>query len=77
MACIRREQQIPSLEVEVLAAQSCLTLCDPMDCTCQAPLSVGFSRGIFLTKELNLGFLQCGLILYHLNHQESPAALGK
>ena len=26
-----------------LAAQSCLTLCDPMDCS-QAPLSMGFSR---------------------------------
>ena len=24
--------------------QSRLTLCDPMDCTCQAPLSVGFPR---------------------------------
>ena len=24
--------------------QSCLTLCDPMDCTYQAPLSMGFSR---------------------------------
>ena len=24
--------------------QSCLTLCDPMDCSCQAPLSMGFSR---------------------------------
>ena len=24
--------------------QLCLTLCDPMDCTCQDPLSVGFSR---------------------------------
>ena len=25
--------------------QSCLTLCDPMDCiTCQAPPSMGFSR---------------------------------
>ena len=23
--------------------QSCLTLCDPMDCSCQAPLSMGFS----------------------------------
>ena len=28
----------------VLAAQSCPTLCDPMDCSCQAPLSMGFSR---------------------------------
>ena len=25
-------------------AQSCLTLCDPMDCSLQAPLSMGFSR---------------------------------
>ena len=25
-------------------AQSCLTLCDLMDCTCQAPPSMGFSR---------------------------------
>ena len=27
-----------------LVVQSCLTLCYPMDCTCQAPLSMGFSR---------------------------------
>ena len=26
------------------AAQSCLILCNPMDCTLQAPLSMGFSR---------------------------------
>ena len=25
-------------------AQSCLTLCDPMDCSCQTPLSIEFSR---------------------------------
>ena len=31
-------------KVEVLVAQSCLTLCDPMDCTYQAPQSVEFSR---------------------------------
>ena len=29
----------------MLVAQSCPTLCDPMDCTaCQALLSMGFSR---------------------------------
>ena len=45
--------------------QSCPTLCDPMDCSCQAPLSMGFSRpeywselpfllqGIFLTQGWN------------------------
>ena len=46
--------------------QSCLTLCNPMDCSHKAPLSMGFSRqeywsgcpsllqGIFLTQEMNL-----------------------
>ena len=29
---------------EVLVAQSCLTLCDPMTVAHQAPLSMGFSR---------------------------------
>ena len=24
--------------------QLCLSLCDPMDCTCQPPLSMGFPR---------------------------------
>ena len=27
-----------------VCAQSCLTLCDPMDCSLNAPLSMGFSR---------------------------------
>ena len=31
-------------KVEVLVAQSCLTLWNPMDCTCQASRSVEFSR---------------------------------
>ena len=38
-----REEAIKGGESEV--AQSCLTLCDPMDCVdYQAPLSMGFSR---------------------------------
>ena len=28
----------------VLVAQLCLTLCDGMDCSCQVPLSMEFSR---------------------------------
>ena len=28
----------------VLGAQSCPALCDPMDCSCQAPLSMAFLR---------------------------------
>ena len=31
-------------QVKVLVAQSCLILCDPMDCSCQVPLSMEFSR---------------------------------
>ena len=30
--------------MKVLVAQSCLTPCDPMDCTHQAPLSMEFFR---------------------------------
>ena len=32
------------LKSESEVAQSCLILCNPMDCTCQAPPSMGFSR---------------------------------
>ena len=30
--------------VSAKSLQSCSTLCDPMDCSRQAPLSMGFSR---------------------------------
>ena len=30
--------------MKVLVTQSCLTLCDPMDCAYEAPLSMEFSR---------------------------------
>ena len=32
------------MKVEVIVAQLCLTVCDTMDCSCQTPLSIGFSR---------------------------------
>ena len=32
------------VKVEVLVAQSCPTLCDPVDCSPQGPLSTKFSR---------------------------------
>ena len=71
------------VKVKLLVPQSCLTLCSPMDCSTQAPLSMYFSRqeywsgchfllqGIFLTQGSNLGLLHCRQILYHLNHQGS------
>ena len=35
---------ITDCESESEVVQSCLTLCDPVDCSHQAPLSMGFSR---------------------------------
>ena len=65
----------------MLGAQSCPTLCDPMDyIACQVPLFMEFSRqghwsglpfptpGVFLTQGLNLSLLyllHCRQILYH------------
>ena len=57
-----------------LFAQSCLTLCNPMDCSPHALLfmecllewaAVPFSREIFSTQGSNLGLLHCRQILYH------------
>ena len=69
----------------VLVIQSYQTLFDPMDCSHQAPLSMGFFRqeyrsgvsfsflnGIFLTQGSNPGLLNCRQILYHLSRQGSP-----
>ena len=36
--------QCVKVKSESEVAQSCLTLRDPMDCSCQAPLFMGFSR---------------------------------
>ena len=75
------------MKVSVLVAQSCPTLCDPVDCSRQAPLSIGFSRknarvgchallqGIFPTQGSNLCLLHCRQILYHLSHQGKPRLL--
>ena len=72
------------LSVLCLVAQSCPTLCSPMDCN-----PTGFSvygdspgkntgmgchaplQGIFSTQGLNPGLLHCKWILYHLSHQGS------
>ena len=66
-----------------VCAQSCLTLCDPMDCG----LSMGFSRqeywggllfpslGVFLILELNPGLLQQPADSLPLSHLGSPQQL--
>jgi len=67
----------------VLVTKSCLDFCNPIDCSLQASLSMGFSRqeywggchflfqGIFLTQELNLGLLDCRQIVYQLSYERS------
>ena len=35
------------MKVKMLVAKSCPTVCNPMNCNCQAPLSMGFSRQEF------------------------------
>ena len=67
--------------------QSCLTLCDAMDCSLPGSSVHGNSPGknagvgchallqwIFLTQGLNPGLPHCRQILYHLSHQRSSAA---
>ena len=66
------------LKVKVSVAQLCQTLCDPLDCRRQAPLSIEFSRQEhntelpFLTQGSNLRLLHWRWILYHLSYQGSP-----
>ena len=71
-----------------LVAYSCLTLCDPMDCSppgssvqvdsLSKNTGVGchfFLQEIFPTQGSNLGLPHCRWILYHLSHQGSPRIL--
>ena len=71
-----------------LVALSCLTLCDPMDCSPPGS-SVQWDtpgkntgagchailQGILPTQGSNQGLLHCRWILYHLSHQGSPRIL--
>ena len=68
-----------------LVAQSCPTLCDPMDCSPPSSSVHGDSpgkntgvdcqallQGIFLPQESNQGLLHCRRILYQLSYPGSP-----
>ena len=78
-----RASDIP---LKVLVTQSCLTLCDPMDCSpsgssvhgilqarMQKPVSIPSLQGIFQTQGSNPSLPHCRQILYCLSHQGSPA----
>ena len=73
------------LNSESEVAQSCPTLCDPMDCSLpgfsvhgifQARVlgwvAIAFSQGIFLTQGSKPGLPHCRQKLYPLSHQGSP-----
>ena len=68
---------------EVKVAQSCPTLCNPMDYTVHGILQARilewvvfpFSRVYFLTQESNPGLPHCRRILYQLSHKGSPGIL--
>ena len=73
---------ITSSLLKVKVAQSCLTLCDPMDCRpWNSPGqntgvgSLSLPQGIFPTQGSNPGLLYCRQILYLLNHKGSPSIL--
>jgi len=67
----------------VKVAQSCPTLCDPMDL--QSPWnfpcqnigvgSLSLLQGIFPTQVSNPGLAHCTWILYQLSHKRSPIIL--
>ena len=88
IATCRGFLQYSSLEFSILliivwkvkVAQSCPTLCNPMDYTVHGILqarilewvAIPFSRGIFPTQGMNPGLLHCRQILYQLSHEGSP-----
>ena len=69
--------------MKVKVAQSCPTICDPMDYTVHGILQASilewvtfpFARGIFPTQGLNPGLPHCRQILYQLSHKGSPRIL--
>ena len=74
------------LESESEAAQSCPTLCDPMDTRLCPRDFLGKSTGvgchfllqrIFPTQGSNPGLQHCRQTLYHLSHQGNPYDSGK
>ena len=75
-------------KVKVLVAQSCPTLCDPMDCSLPGSsvpgilqarilegVAIPFSRRSFWPRDWTQVSCIAGRILYRLSHQESPKTL--
>ena len=85
MPAMKAVNHIYVMESKSEIAQSCLTLCNPMDTRLLHPwdflgknsgLVCHFLlQGIFLTQRSNPGLLHCRQMLYHLSHQGSPSML--
>ena len=65
--------------LKVKVAQSCLTLCNPMNHTVHRILQAGILEGVAFpfsrestTQGLNWGLPHCRRILYQLSHKGSP-----
>ena len=70
-------------QAKMKVAQSCLSLCDPMDCTVHGISpgqntgvgSLSLLQGIFPTQGSNPGLPHCRWILYQLSHKVRPKIL--
>ena len=67
-------------DIKMKVAQSCLTLCNPMDSLWNSPdQNTGVRscslQGIFPTHRSNSGLPHCRRILYQLSHKGSPRIL--
>ena len=73
------------MKAKVLVAQSCPTLCDPMDCSLPDSsvcgilqtrilewIAIPFCRVSSQPMDRSMGLLHCSWILYCLSHQGSP-----
>ena len=82
---IEKAVSLGAAGLKVLVAQSCLTVCDPRDCSppgssvrgiLQARIPewvvIPLLQGIFPTQGLNPGLLRCRQMLYRLSYKGSP-----
>ena len=85
--CAAAPARRPPDTLKLLVAQSCPTVCNPMDCSPQSRSVRGIlqarileriaapSSGDLPDQGLNLGLLHYRQILYHPSHQASPSKL--
>ena len=73
--CTRGRISLNHLNVKLLTAQLCQTLCNPMDCSLPGSSIHVIFRARILEWFANPGLLYCRQILYHLSNQGSPSTI--